>query len=82
MFALSYIWSHVCRSIEYSGTRCGDYHSIPRRLTALIGWKILDSAVNEVSGTLSMHVVPPAIRIVVVPTGVTVLLRLYNPPCS
>jgi hypothetical protein len=29
-----------------------------------------------------MHMVPPAIRIVVVPEGVTVLLGLYNPPCS
>jgi hypothetical protein len=29
-----------------------------------------------------MHVVPPAIRIVVVPTGVTSLLGLRNPPCS
>jgi hypothetical protein len=29
-----------------------------------------------------MHVVPSAIRIVVVPAGVTVLLGLYNPPPS
>jgi hypothetical protein len=29
-----------------------------------------------------MHVAPPAIRIVVVPTGVTVLLGLRNPPYS
>jgi hypothetical protein len=29
-----------------------------------------------------MHVVPPAIRTVVVPTGVAVLLGLYNPPHS
>jgi hypothetical protein len=29
-----------------------------------------------------MHVVPPTIRTVVVPTGVTVLLGLHNPPCS
>jgi hypothetical protein len=28
---------------------------IPRRLTALIKWKILDSAVNVVSEALSMH---------------------------
>jgi hypothetical protein len=27
-----------------------------------------------------MHVVPPAIRIIVVPAGVTVLLGLCNPP--
>jgi hypothetical protein len=29
-----------------------------------------------------MHVSPPAIRVVVVPTGVTVLLGLRNPPRS
>jgi hypothetical protein len=29
-----------------------------------------------------MHAVPPAIRIVVEPTGVTVLLGLCNPPRS
>jgi hypothetical protein len=44
--------------------------------------KILDSAVDEVSEALSMHVVPPAIHIVVVPVGVTDLLGLCNPPCS
>jgi hypothetical protein len=65
-----------------TGTRCGDYHSIPRRLTALIRRKILDSAVDEVSEALSVHVVPPAIRIIVVPAGVTVMLGLRNPPCS
>jgi hypothetical protein len=31
-------------------------------------------------GALSMHAVPPAIRIIVVPAGVTVLLGLQNPP--
>jgi hypothetical protein len=29
-----------------------------------------------------MHMAPPAIWIVVVPIGVTVLLGLRNPPCS
>jgi hypothetical protein len=29
-----------------------------------------------------MHAAPSAIRIVVVPEGVTVLLGLRNPPCS
>jgi hypothetical protein len=60
----------------------GDYYLIPRRLTALIRWKILDSAVDEVSEVLSMHMAPPAIRIIVIPTGVTVLLGLHNPPRS
>jgi hypothetical protein len=36
--------------------------------------KILNSAVDVVSEVLSMHVTPPAIQIVVVPTGVVVLL--------
>jgi hypothetical protein len=66
----------------YSGTRCGDYYLIPQRLTSLIGQKILDSTVDEVSEALSMHVALPAIRIVVVPTGVTSLLGLLNPPRS
>jgi hypothetical protein len=46
---------------------------IPWRLTALIRRKILDSAVDMVSEALSGHVRPPAIQIVVVPAGVTVL---------
>jgi hypothetical protein len=71
VLVLSYIWSRVWGSIEYSGTRCGDYYLIPRRLTALIRKKILDSAVDMVSEALSMHVVPPPIRIVVVPVVVT-----------
>jgi hypothetical protein len=55
---------------------------IPQRLTALIRQKSLDSDVNMVSEALSMHVVPPAIRIVAVPTRVIVLLGLRNPPRS
>jgi hypothetical protein len=43
---------------------------------------VLDIAINEVSGVFSMHAVPPAIRIVVVPVGVIVLLGLHNPPCN
>jgi hypothetical protein len=55
---------------------------ITPRLTALIRRKILDSVVDVVSEALSMRVAPPAIWIVVVPTGVTVLLGLCNPPRS
>jgi hypothetical protein len=44
--------------------------------------KILDSAVDVVSEALSMRVAPPAIKIVVVPVGVTVLLGLCNLPRS
>jgi hypothetical protein len=80
VFVLSNIRSHVWGSIEYSGTRCGNYYLIPRRSTALIRRKILDSAVDEVSETLSMHMAPSAIRMVVVPAWVTVLLGLRNPP--
>jgi hypothetical protein len=82
VFVLLYIRSRVSGSIEYSGTRCGDYYLISRMLTALIRWNILDSAIDMVSEALSMDVAPPAIRIVVVPAGVTILLGLCNPPCS
>jgi hypothetical protein len=82
VFVLSYIRSCVWGSIEYSGTRYGDYYLVPRRLTALIRRKILDSAVNVVSEALSMHVVSLAIQIIVVPTRVTVLLGLCNSPHS
>jgi hypothetical protein len=44
--------------------------------------EVLDIAIDEVSGALSMHVTPPTIWIVMVPTGVTVLLGLHNPPRS
>jgi hypothetical protein len=48
----------------------------------LIGQKILDSTVDNVSEALSMHVAPPAIQIVVVSAVVIVLLGLHNPPHS
>jgi hypothetical protein len=82
VFVLSYIQSRVWGLIEYIGTWCGDYYSIPQRLTTLIRRKIIDSAVHEVSEALSMHVAPSAIQIIVVPIGVTVLLGLCNPPHS
>jgi hypothetical protein len=44
--------------------------------------KILDNSVNVVSKALSMQVVHPAIQIVVVPVGLTVMLGLCIPPCS
>jgi hypothetical protein len=82
LFVLPYIRSRVWGSIEYSVTQCGDYYLFPRRLTALIRRKILDSAVDEVSEALSVHVASLAIQIVVVLVGVIVLLGLHNPPCS
>jgi hypothetical protein len=66
----------------YGGTWCGDYYLIHQRLTALIRREILDSAVDVVSKASSMHVAPLAIRIIVVPAGVIVLLGLHNPPRS
>jgi hypothetical protein len=53
-----------------------------RRLTTSIRRKIQDNVVDVVSEALSMHMVPPAIRTVVVPVGVTILLELHNPPRS
>jgi hypothetical protein len=80
---LSYrIYGPMFEDQSNSGTRCDDYYLISQRLTALIRRKILDSAVDKVSEALSMHVAPLAIRIVVVPIGVTVLLGLRNPPRS
>jgi hypothetical protein len=48
----------------------------------LIGWKVLDSAVDEVSEALSMQVAPLVISIVMVRVGATVQLGLHSPPCS
>jgi hypothetical protein len=45
-------------------------------------WKVLDIAIDEVSGALSMHAAPTAIRTIVVPVGVIVLLGLHNQPHS
>jgi hypothetical protein len=70
------------RDVTHSGTRCGDYYLIPRSLTALIKRKILDNVVDVLLEALSMHVAPPAIWIVVVPAGVTVLLGHCNAPRS
>jgi hypothetical protein len=44
--------------------------------------KVLDIAIDEVSGALSMHVAAPAIRTVVVHARVTVLLGFHKPQCS
>jgi hypothetical protein len=42
--------------------------------------KVLDIAIDEVSGALSMHAAPPATQTVMVPAKVAVLLGLRNPP--
>jgi hypothetical protein len=54
-----------------------------RGLPCDVRWrKVLDIAIDEVSGAMSMHAVPPAIQTIVSPIGVMVLLGLCNPPCS
>jgi hypothetical protein len=65
------------------GTRCGDCTDPLRGLSYDVRQrKVLDVAIDEGSGALSMHAVPPAIRTVVVLVRVTVLLGLHNPPRS
>jgi hypothetical protein len=44
--------------------------------------KVLDIPIDEVSGALPVHAAPLAIRTVVVPAGVTILLGIRNPPHS
>jgi hypothetical protein len=72
----------MSRGHLYSGTQCGD-RTDPSEAFSL-GWqrKVLNIAIDEVSGALSMHAAPPAIQIIVVPTGVTIMLGLRNPPRS
>jgi hypothetical protein len=45
-------------------------------------WKVLDIAIDEVLGALSMHVGPLAIQTVVIPAGVIAILGLHNIPHS
>jgi hypothetical protein len=55
----------------------------PRMLFPYDGMgRVLDIAIDEVLGELSMHATPLTIWIVVVPSGVTILLGLHNPPRS
>jgi hypothetical protein len=49
------------RTIDSSGTQCGDYYSIPQRPTTLIRWKVLDFTTDEESGILSMLEALPTI---------------------
>jgi hypothetical protein len=68
---------HLC-----SGTPCGNCTDPSEAFSLCQEWKVLDIAIDEVSGALSMHGAPPTIWIVVVPAGVTVLLGLRNPQRS
>jgi hypothetical protein len=45
-------------------------------------WKVLDIAIDKVSGASSMHTVPRPYKLIVVPAGVTVLLGIHKPPRS
>jgi hypothetical protein len=54
----------------------------PRHYLRVVDLPTIDSAVDEVSEALSMHVAPSAVLIVVLPIGVKVLLGLRNPTCS
>jgi hypothetical protein len=78
---LLYIGSRVW-GIMYAVAPSAATIQTPRRPCDVRQWKVLDIAINEVSGALSIHGAPPTIRTVVVPAGVTVLLGLHNPPCS
>jgi hypothetical protein len=44
--------------------------------------KVLDIAINEVSGALSMHAAPRPFGLFVVHAGVIVLSGLHTPPSS
>jgi hypothetical protein len=66
----------------YSGTQCGNSADPSEAIYLWWQGEVLDIAINEVSGALSMQAMPPAIRIVVVSAGMVVLLGLRNPPHS
>jgi hypothetical protein len=42
------------RTIDSSGTLCGDYYLMPRRPTTLIWWTVLDIIASEELELLSM----------------------------
>jgi hypothetical protein len=62
---LLYIWSHVWGIIYAVGPGMATKQTPRRPFPCDVRQrKVLDIANNEVSGALSMHAVPPAIRIV------------------
>jgi hypothetical protein len=79
---LLYIWSHIWGIIYAVEPGVVTIQTPQRPSRDVRQWKVLDIAIDEVSGVVSMHMVPLAIRTVVVPVGVTVLLGLRNPPRS
>jgi hypothetical protein len=53
------------RTIDNSGTQCGNCYSIPQRLSNLIRWELLDFTTDAVSRVLSMLEALPVIRNIV-----------------
>jgi hypothetical protein len=45
-------------------------------------WKVLDIAIDEMLGAMSMQQCPRPYELFVVRKGVTVMSGLHNPPCS
>jgi hypothetical protein len=68
------------RDLLCNGTHCSDCTDPSEAFSLSRQGKVLDIAIDEVSGALSMHVELLTIRIVVVSAGVTILLGLHNPP--
>jgi hypothetical protein len=77
VYTVPCLGDHLSNEIQ-----CGNCTDPTKAISLWWQGKILDIAIDEVSGAMSMHVVPRGIRIVVVPAGVTVLLGLHNPPRS
>jgi hypothetical protein len=63
-----------------TSAQCDDCADLSKAIALRQQGKALDIAIDEVSGALSMHAVPLAIWIIVVPVGVTVLIGHRNPP--
>jgi hypothetical protein len=67
---LLYIRSHVCGSSVQWDPVWRLYRPLGGLPYDVRQWKVLYIAINEVSVPVSMHEVPPAIRTIVVLTGV------------
>jgi hypothetical protein len=79
---LLYIQSHVWGIIYVVGPGVVAVQT-PKGLPCDVRqWEVLDIAIDEVSGALSMHATPLAIWTIVVPAGVIVMLGLHSPPRS
>jgi hypothetical protein len=77
VYTVPCLGDHLC-----SGTQCGFYTDPSESFSLWWQQKVLDRAIDEVSGALSMHAAPLAIQIFVVHAGVTVLLGFCNLPRS